>query len=349
MMTLLVLRSRLRSLYQKYELYINPIVKFVIALIVFQTINSALGYDSRLKQLPVVLAISLLSAFTPSSILVLLAGLFSVGHIYSISIILAAIIVILFAIMYCLFLRFTPNLGYAVLAVPILFFLKIPYVIPILLGLFATPLSVIPIGCGVVVYYLFEVLKEATAMQVTVSLEDTLQLYTYVIDSLFKSQQLYMTIIIFSLVTIVTFIVRRMKFDYAREGAVAAGSLTCIIGFLISDLRLDVSNQIGAMILGTLVSGIFAIIIQFFRLALDYTGVEHVQFEDEDYYYYVKAVPKINVTAPQINVKRFNTQRNAGLSGRINKEMLEDEEDDYDDEYEGYDEADTNSKGSSVK
>jgi hypothetical protein len=257
-------------------------------------------------------------------------------------VILAAIIIILFAIMYCLFLRFTPNLGYAVLAVPILFFLKVPYVIPILLGLFATPLSIIPTGCGVIIYYLFEVIKEATAMQVTASLEDTLQLYTYVIDSMFKSQQLYMTIIIFSLVIIVTFLVRRMKFDYARESAVAAGSLTCIIGFLISDLRLDVSNQIGAMILGTLVSGVIAIIIQFFRLALDYTRVEHVQFEDEDYYYYVKAVPKINVTAPQINVKRFNTQRHVGLSGRLNKELLADDEED-DEEFESYDEAGDNS------
>lgn len=337
-----MLRSRLRSLYQKYELYINPIVKFVVAMIVFQAINSALGYDSRLKQLPVVLAVSLLSAFTPSSILVLLAGLFSVGHIYSISMILAAIIVMLFAIMYCLFLRFTPNLGYAVLAVPILFFLKVPYVIPILLGLFSTPLSIIPTGCGVIIYYLFEVIKEATAMQVTVSLEDTLQLYTYIVDSLFSNQQLYMTIIIFSVVTIATYVVRRMKFDYAREGAVAAGSLTCIIGFLISDLRLDISNQIGAMILGTLVSGVIASTIQFFRLALDYTGVEHVQFEDEDYYYYVKAVPKINVTAPQINVKRFNTQRNAALSGRMNKELLADDEDD--EEYEGYEEFDTNGR-----
>jgi len=54
---------------------------------------------------------------------------------------------------------------------------------------------------------------------------------------------------------------------------------------------------------------------------------------EDDYYYYVKAVPKINVTAPQINVKRFNTQKNAGLrrgaAGRINNELLPEEEEDF--------------------
>jgi hypothetical protein len=99
------------------------------------------------------------------------------------------------------------------------------------------------------------------------------------------------------------------------------------------------------MILGTLGSGILAVIIQFFHLALDYTGVEHVQFEDEDYYYYVKAVPKINVTTPQINVKRINPQKKSSMREAIrgknnieNRLREEDEEEDYeeDQEYNDY-------------
>ena len=63
------------------------------------------------------------------------------------------------------------------------------------------------------------------------------------------------------------------------------------------------------MILGTIGSAAIAIVIQFFRRALDYTAVENVQFEDDDYYYYVKAVPKINVSMPQMRVKRINAQK----------------------------------------
>ena len=43
--------------------------------------------------------------------------------------------------------------------------------------------------------------------------------------------------------------------------------------------------------------------------SLDYTRIEHVQFEDDDYYYFVKAVPKITVTTPEKKVKRINTRK----------------------------------------
>ncbi|WMJ86127.1 hypothetical protein [Anaerocolumna sp. MB42-C2] len=340
MMTFLVLRSRLRSLYQKYEIYLETVVKFIIAFAVFQIINNSIGYDHRIKQISIVLVLSLLSAFTPSAIMVLLAALVAIGHVYYLSKILSVIVILIMLIMYFLFIRFTPKLGYAVIAVPVLYFLKIPYVVPIVLGLFATPIAIVPTACGVILFYLFQVIQEAATMQISISVEDTLQLYTYVVDNLVENKQLFMTIIIFSLIILITYFIRRKKFDYAREIAVAAGALTCILGFLFSDLRLDVSEQIGIMILGTLISAILALIIQFFHLALDYTGVEHVQFEDEDYYYYVKAVPKINVTEPQINVKRFNTQKNAGLSqrvsGKLNNEVLSEEEDDYEEDYEDY-------------
>lgn len=339
MMTLLVLRARLRGFYQKHELYIKPIFKFIIAMIVFQAINNAIGYDARIKQIPVQMALSLLSAFTTTAILVLLAALVSIAHIYSISMILSIMILVVFGIMYCLFLRFSPKLGVVVIAIPILYFLKIPYFVPILLGLFATPLAIVPVSCGVIVYYLFNIIQEATEIQINVSLEDTLQLYSYVVDNLIENKALYMTIVIFAITMFVTYFVRKLSFDYAHEIAVAAGGLICIMGFLFADLRMDLSREIGSMILGTIISMIIAIIVQFFHLALDYTRVERTQFEDEDYYYYVKAVPKINVTAPQMNIKRFYTQKNTGLTGRINREDLP--VDDFEDEdYEGIDDYD---------
>lgn len=49
---------------------------------------------------------------------------------------------------------------------------------------------------------------------------------------------------------------------------------------------------------------IIAVVAQFFKTVVDYSRVENTQFEDEEYYYYVKAVPKIVMTKQQKNVKR---------------------------------------------
>jgi len=337
MMSLLVFRERVKNLYQRYDIYITPAVKFFFALISFLAINKEIGYDTRLESFPVVLALSLLSAFTPSAVMVLLAALVAVLHIYFISPALSIIVIMLIMIIYFLFARFTPHLGYVILAIPILYFLKIPYMIPILLGIISTPLAIIPTSCGVAVYYIFQVIKTAITMQQNTSIEDILQLYTYVIDSLVGNLQMIMTIVIFALILMVVFYVRKMKFDYAFEISIAAGALTGVLGFLISDLILDKSEQILAMILGTIVSAAIVFAINFFKLTLDYSGVEYVQFEDDVYYYYVKAIPKITVTTPQMKVKHINVKNASQSAVRSGLHRhTADSDDDYDEDEEAY-------------
>jgi hypothetical protein len=168
-------------------------------------------------------------------------------------------------------------------------------------------------------------------MQANTSVEDILQQYTFIIDNLIGNKQMIMTIVIFALILMVVFYVRRMKFDYAFEISIAAGALTSVLGFLVSDLILDKSEQILAMILGTIVSGGIVYVVHFFKLTLDYSGVENVQFEDDVYYYYVKAVPKITVTTPQMRVKHINVKNVAqGVSRNALHRHGADAEEDYD-------------------
>ena len=327
MMTLYVFRERLKGLYQKYDIYLTPALKFILGMIVFSLIGKSIGFDERLTRIPIILLLSLLTAFLSSAVLVFAAAVVSILHIYYASKILSIIAVLFFLILYLLFIRFTPKLGFVVLAVPILFILKIPYVVPMVLGLISTPVAAIPTACGVVIYYLFKVLNEAASLQVGITMDDVLQLYTYVCKSVLSNKQMVMTIVIFSVILTMVYIIRRQKMDYAYGISVAAGAIVNILCFLISDLKLDFSEQIFSMILGTIGSAILAYVILFFKQALDYTAVERVQFEDDDYIYYVKAVPKINVTTPQKNVKRINPQKVRDAYGEeTHKQATRDEE-----------------------
>lgn len=47
------------------------------------------------------------------------------------------------------------------------------------------------------------------------------------------------------------------------------------------------------LVAGTIVSVIVGEILEFFLFHVDYKRTERLQFEDDEYYYYVKAVPKI--------------------------------------------------------
>lgn len=309
MMQLLVIKEQIKQAYQKMSAYINPFAKFFIAIIVFVLINQQLGFNSKLNSLPIVLILSTFCAFTPSVVLVLLAMAVSIGHILAVSKILAILVGIIFLIIYCFFAKFTPNFGHVVLSIPILYFLKIPYCVPILLGLIATPVSVVPVACGVSIYFLIRIIRDLTSATMGASMEDILNLVKVVMDNWLRNPNMIFAICVFCAVLIVTFSIRKQEFNYAFEISIIVGAVVNILGFLIGNIGFDIQVNLLAVILGTIGSVIMVYIIWFFRLTLDHTAIEKVQFEDDDYYYYVKAVPKMKITAPEKNVKKINEKK----------------------------------------
>ncbi|MEG1992810.1 MAG: hypothetical protein RR056_05445, partial [Acetivibrio sp.] len=306
---LLVVKEQLKSFYQKYSIYLEPIAKFLTALVVFTLINKQLGFNPRLCGLPIVLILSTFCAFTPSVFLVVLAMLLSIGHILAISKILAGLVAMVLLIMYCFFSRLTPKFGHIVIAVPILYFLKIPYCVPILLGLMASPIAIIPVACGTAAYFLIITIKELTSATLGASMEDIINLVRTVVDGWMKNPDMIFAMTVFCIVLVTIYIIRKQDFNYSFEIAIMVGAVVNILGFFIGNLGLDIQVNLLEVLLGTIGSALIAYIVWFFRLTLDHTAIERIQFEDDDYYYYVKAVPKMKVTPPEKSVKKINEKK----------------------------------------
>ncbi len=323
--TILELRAHILRFLQKFQLVVEPVIKFIVAFAVFHSINNAIGHHTMLMSLPAELLLSLLGTFTPPVLLVLLAAAVSLVHVYVASPLLAILVAVLMVILYCFIARFSGKYGYVVLAVPILFLLKIPYVVPLILGLVATPMAIIPAACGVIVYRMFVVISSVAMVGDTMGIEDILLMYIDVIDRLLADKQMLITIAVFFIMILVMYLMRKLSIEYVFEISIAVGAIVCILGFLVADMVLQTELNIISMVFGTVGSMLIALVFQFFRLALDYTAVERVQFEDDDYYYYVKAVPKINLTVPERSVKRIST-KDEPLTDETEDEALSDEE-----------------------
>lgn len=305
---LLEFRGVARRFFQQYQLIIEPIFRFLISYVAFHTINQTLNYNEAVSSLFIELGLAAVSVFLPPVILILFCALLAILQVYSASPILAALVIVIFAVLYCFIARFSGKYGYAVVAVPILFTLKMPYLVPLLLGMIATPMAIFPTISGVIVYYVFKVIKEAAMRQDISSLDATLALYIDVVDSLFKHKEMFITAGIFAFVILVMYFVRKLRFEFVFEINIVLGAVLNILGFLIANLKFNIEVGIGGVILGTIVSTILVFIVHFFRMVLDYTSVEYVQFEDDDYYYYVKAVPKIDVAVPSKNITTFSNE-----------------------------------------
>ena len=107
MSNLLELRENIKRIYGKYEIYITPVLKFLLTLVAILMINTELGYMSILKNVFVVLMASLACAVLPWGFSLAISALFIVGHIYAMAMECAIVAVAIFALMFLLYFRFT--------------------------------------------------------------------------------------------------------------------------------------------------------------------------------------------------------------------------------------------------
>ena len=65
MTQLLVIREYIKNFYTKYEEFIVPLLKFVLGLILFLTINGRMGYMAKIDHVAIALVAALLCSFLP--------------------------------------------------------------------------------------------------------------------------------------------------------------------------------------------------------------------------------------------------------------------------------------------
>ncbi len=315
MTQLLEIRDNIKVFFSKYDIFIIPFFKFLLALIALLMINSRLGYMQRLDNKGIVLIVSLACSFLPTGAILLFGSLFSMAHIFALSPEVALVVVVVFMLIYLLYLRFTPSESLCIVVTPMLFVLHVPYVVPVVMGLVGGPASALSVVCGVIVYFTLHVVTQ-NAANVSGDLSDILGQIRLIIDSLLGNKQMMVLAAAFAIVTIAVYIIRRLPIDHCWTIAMIAGAVLNLLIVLIGGLVTKAGFSFIAILLGSILAVIVGKVIEFFRFCVDYTRTERVQFEDDEYYYYVKAIPKISMEAPQNKVRRINPQQPSG--GRRN-------------------------------
>lgn len=310
MMTgLLELREKMKVVYNRYEVFILPVIKFLLAFVVLAILNGQLGYMTQLDNIAIVLIVALLCSFLPRNSIVFFAMVFSLLHMYSLALEVALVGLCLYVLMFLLFFRFSHKEAIVVVLVPLLFALKLPYVMPVAMGLLGTPASMISVGCGVVVYYLLQTITTNAVTINTMTDEEATAKIRMMIDGIIDNKAMMVMLTAFAITVLVVYLIRRMSIDYSWTVAIIAGAMVNMVILLIGDLLYDTNIPVGGVVIGAVVAALIGKIIEFFRLCLDYSRIEKVQFEDDEYYYYVKAVPKMSVATPTKTVKKINAQR----------------------------------------
>jgi hypothetical protein len=309
MLTLLIFKQYVKNFIARYEIYLQPLGKFLMAFVALLFVNGATGYMPRLNSLAVVLVMSLMCSFMPRNFIVMLAAAFVVLHLYTVSLECSIVILALFLLMFLLYFRFSPKDTLVVVLTPICFYLKIPYVIPLALGLLGSPLSLVSAACGVIAYYSVAYATDNVMTLAGMTAEEMAIRFRFLIDGMLGNRAMIIMIVAFSVTIVVVYLIRRMPIDHCWIIAAVTGSLVNIIILLLGDLIWDNTVSVFGAIFGLAVSIGIVKIIEFFFFHVDFNRAENVQFEDDEYYYYVKAIPKITVAAPSPTTKKIHSPR----------------------------------------
>jgi uncharacterized protein (DUF697 family) len=288
--------------------------KFIMALVLFLMINNNIGYMHVVSSIPVAVILAMICCLLPANGTVWIAGLVVLLDMYALSMEAALVTFVLFAIIYFIYFRFAPTDGIAAVLTPIAFRFHIPYLMPVAAGLLRPVYSIVSVICGSVLFYFFDGIHQnaSTLKDVTAESESSTSKINVIVQQLTGNKEMFLTIVIFVLAFLIVSMVRRMSVDHAWTVAIAAGALFELVGLFAGYLILNISGKMIGLVLGSIVSALIGYGIRFFFMDLDYARTERVQFQDDEYFYSVKAVPKKMVASKEKTVKHFGTTGNMG-------------------------------------
>lgn len=329
--SIFVIRGRLQELYASHSRIFDKVVQFVVALTAFYLINDNVGFLTMAASPATTLALAVICAFFPPIVTVLAGTALILAHMYAVSLGALAVTAMIFLIMYIFYFRLTPKMAMVVLLTPIAFMLKIPYVIPIAYALIAAPVCLVAISCGTIVYYMMDYVKTAAPGLEGQGTSGIMAQVSAYVKQVFQSKEMWVVIVAFIICFLLVYTLRRQAMDHAWKIAISAGAVANVILIVIGDIALGVHTSYVSLIAGNIAAVVIGLVLELFFFSVDYARSENLQYEDDEYYYYVKAVPKLSVATPEKTVKRINerqeteiidpreVRRRAGKIGRKNE------------------------------
>ena len=309
MTTLYEIRDRIVDLYRRFDYILRPLAKFAMAFVLLREINVSLGWMERLNNTLLTVIIALVCTLMPMSMVAAVLALVILLHLYALSMEAAAVGAAIFLIVFLVFFRFAPHNAVILLLMPLACKMDLHYAIPLAAGLLFNVGAAVPVALGVVIKEYLQVVADNSArLRGSESVEQLLKNIRFLCDKMVHNRAMWVVAGTMAATVVVVYFIRKLAVAHAWTIASAAGILTEILIFIYAEKHFDVPAALGDHLVWMLVSLLIALIITFFVFNVDFARIENIQFADDDYYYYVKAVPRVSASAPDRNATDFYSE-----------------------------------------
>ncbi len=305
MSTLLVWREKLQKVYAAYSVYILKGLQFLLGLLLFGLINSNVGFMEMASSVFCTGGLAVICTFFPMIVMVIAAAVLVLAHFYALSMPIAIVSLVIFLIMYIFYFRFTPKKAWLLLVSALAFALKIPLIIPVVFGLLGTPVWIVPAACGIISYYMVSFVKASAAALRSADSESMISGVVNFTKQVVTGHEMWLMVMAIVIGILVVNLIRTRAIDHAWKIGSASGVVVSLIIAAAGNIILNGDVSYVEICVSALLGVGLGLVLEFLFFSVDYSRTESIQFEDDEYYYYVKAVPKIGVSVPEKTVKHI--------------------------------------------
>lgn len=287
------LRIRLLKVYAQHSFVIDAAVRLLLTAAICAFIREACPFLPVLCSIPLLVIISVIAAFLPTQIIPLIGCGLITGQAFGLDLLAGAVSLVLCMILYLLFIRFVPEDSVAAVLTPFAMFFGFDPLVAICCGLRRTTSCIFAVCPGAVLYAFIKMLgREAGTLQ-GMDPKDYVGKLNLIVTGTFTNE-LAITVLGLAGCLILVCALRKMSANYAPYIAAVMGGVVYLLFLLLGQYVLGIELNLLLALITTGASVAVAELLLLVVLPLDYKKSEYLQFEDDDYYYYVKAIPKLH-------------------------------------------------------
>lgn len=303
----LELKEKLKYFYSRYDRLLIAIGKFVFVFVLLTVIEKNTGYCTLIDK-PVLLhlALALVCAVAPTGILTAVGAGYLVLQLWYTSKEAAIMLGMMYFLVFCLYFIFHPGNSWLTVLTLLFSFWKCPAAVWVCAGMITNPFAVIPVVFGLVIRdYLAFVQNNLTTLTSTKTVLTMPERLIFLTGGIIGDESKWILFFVAFLTIGISFIIRKIPVKYSWIVAAVTSAVCSMLFTILGGYLFELNVNVAGCVIGSLLGLAFLMLYYFLVYSLNYDRMELIQFEDEDYVYYVKAIPKTSLPRQQISFKTF--------------------------------------------
>ncbi|MBE5907800.1 MAG: hypothetical protein E7278_03050 [Lachnospiraceae bacterium] len=300
----ITMRDQVRTFLGTYETIVERVWNGLVTLFSLLIMNQQFGYAPVLKSTWIVLAIAVLCSFVPMNAIALALTLCLMIHLAYLSLQVALVTGIMLVLSYILCRTYQAKQMYHLVGIPLFYQIHAPFILPMEAALLGNSSEITVVICGSVLSFFLRQVRDA-ASAIT---DGSMTVLDLIQGNVFANQIFY--VYMFAMVTMFLVIsqIRIHAIRYAWILSVVYGVSVEFVIMIAGYLLFGNKDRIPTLIVSNIIVLAVGIVTNYLFQDLDYSRIEKLQFEDDDYNYYVTAIPKIQLTEKTLEVKRITDE-----------------------------------------